>query len=541
MGLQNQKIYLFLVAVLISLLVSVSVSAHEAVPGEYIVKLKPLLSKMNFDKAILGQSLGAFVKSKIPSGNLLVVVRPVVETQKSVIKTLSSHSLVEYVEPNYIYHALNTPNDPYFSKQWALKNTIDPRGVDISAEKAWDIETGSDQVTVAIIDSGVDYNHRDLKDNIWTNLAEANGKPGVDDDHNGYVDDIHGINVLENHQPAWNNIDDNGHGSHCAGVIGGIGNDAKGMVGINWKVKILAIKFLGADGKGTLEGAIQAIDYATQMGARVLNNSWGSEDSSQALEEAIERSQAAGAIFIAAAGNDGTDNDVTPMYPASSQANNVISVAAVESTGAKAGLSNWGKKTVHLGAPGISIFSVFMDGGYGTLSGTSMAAPHVSGVAALVMAHEPNISNKELKDRLIRTVRPLASLREKTISGGMVNAYNALANVQGDPDAYDPAIWQSTELAISSVHPYAANTTQTYEVHVPGAKEIALYFSRFDTEIQFDPVRLTDKNGKLVALLSGSKDKSYSPIVSGDYVKIEFTTDALNESFGFDIIKAAYR
>lgn len=539
MGIRVSKVFIVL-SILSSVVATAQAREVEAVPGEYIVKLKPMMSTMGINTTTLGQRLGGIVKSTIPSANLLVVTRASVETQKSAIEVLSSNTLVDYAEPNYIYHAIKTPNDTDFAKQWGLKNTMTIASkVDIDAEKAWDITTGSEQVIVAIIDSGMDYNHPDLKDNAWMNEAEANGKPGVDDDNNGYVDDIHGINAIAG---GVNPLDDNGHGSHCAGTIGGTGNNGLGIVGINWKVKMIGLKFLGADGAGTLEAAVKAIDYAVKMGARVLSNSWGSYGSSQALQEAIERSNKAGAIFIAASGNDGTNNDVKPLYPASYPVANVVAVAANDTNGSIAGFSNWGKKTVHLSAPGVGIHGIWKSGEAKAASGTSMAAPFVSGVAALVLAHEPSLTNLELKDRLLRTVKPLASVRGLASTGGMVNALYALQNFQAPPDENDPANWQTIPLAISSAHPYLPSTKEIYEVRVPGAKEISIYFKRFETEFQNDQMRLFDKSGKLLATLSGLKaEERFSRIVKGDYVKIEFVSDIETEAYGFEITKAAYR
>jgi len=511
----------------------------EAVPGEYLVKLKPNFSTFNFNAKALSSHLGAYIKSTLPAANVLVVQRASIETQKSAIKELSSNPLVEYVEPNIIYHTLKTPNDPNFSQQWGLKNTGIKNGVDIDIDKAWDIETGSGEVIVAIIDSGIDYNNPDLKDNLWTNDLELHGKSGFDDDNNGYIDDIYGVNPT-GEGVASNPYDDNGHGTHCAGTIGATGDNGQGISGINWKVKIMGLKFLKSNGEGTLEAAVKAIDYAINKGAKVLSNSWGAYTSSQALQEAIERANKAGAIFVAAAGNDGTNNDEKPMFPASHNIPNVVSVAAINTNGNYAGFSNWGVKTVHIGAPGVGVFGFWKGGETKSPSGTSMAAPFVSGVAALVLSHEPQLKNSELKERLIKTSKPIASMRGRSISGGMINAYYALSNQLAPPDANDPENWQSMPVSIQSAHPYLPKTKQTFEVKIPGATEIALYFTRFETEQQNDQVRLIDKTGKIAHNISGSRGSFYSRIIKGESVKIEFESDIESEGFGFEITKAAY-
>ncbi len=516
----------------------------EAVPGEYIVRLKQnRLSTQSVQQ--LSQALGAYIKSVIPSQNIVVVKRPVFELSKSAVKTLSQNDLVDIAEPNYIYHMSRTPNDPSLIQLWGMKNTgqkdssgaIGVVGVDIDMEKAWDVETGSKKMIVAVIDTGVDFDHPDLKDNLWTNEIEANGKPGIDDDNNGVIDDIHGYNAITG---DGNAKDDQGHGSHCSGTIGAKGNDGKGIVGVNWDTQIMAVKFLDANGSGSLENALKAIDYATKMGAKVMSNSWGGGGFSQTLMDAIKRSNDAGAIFLAAAGNEASNNDVVDTYPANYDVPNVVSVAAINNKGEKADFSNYGKRTVHLGAPGVNVYSS-TGGAYDSWSGTSMATPHVSGVAALVWSHEPNMTALEVKQRLIATVRPLASLRGKTKTGGLVNAYNALTNTVAPQDPNDPANWKTQPLAFASASPYLKNANETYNIKVDGAKEFAVYFEKFDTESQYDTVQIYDAKGTLVQTLSGSNDDFISATVTGNAMKIVFKSDASVEKMGWKITKAAYR
>ncbi len=516
-----------------------SVNEPLAVPGEYIVKIKSSEAPQVFSNlAIMSEHLNAEITSIIPKGKLMVVHRPAIETQASVIKSLSESPFIEYAEPNYIYHHLAQPNDLSYGKQWALKNTLNG-GVDIGAEAAWDITTGSDQVVVGIIDSGIDYNSPELKSNIWINQAEAAGKPGVDDDQNGYVDDIYGVNL--GRLPGINPTDDNGHGSHCAGTIGASGNDGVGITGINWKVKLMGLKFLDSEGAGTLETAVKAIDYAIKMKVKILSNSWGSYEVSKALQEAIERANQAGILFVAAAGNDGLDNELRPVYPASYKIPNVIAVAASSERGELAGFSNFGKNFVHLAAPGVSIYSLWKNGELANKSGTSMAAPFVAGIAALLLSHEPQLTHLELKERLMKTSVPKAAFRNTTISGGLVNAFFALKNEVPPMDQDDPANWKSIPVQISSEHPYKPQTKKVYEINVPGAKQIALYLEKFETEFQNDSLKLTDRSGKAYHIISGNKSGRYSRFVNGDYVKLEFVTDIETEGYGFDITQAAYR
>ncbi|OFZ28513.1 MAG: subtilase [Bdellovibrionales bacterium RIFCSPHIGHO2_01_FULL_40_29] len=515
----------------------------ESVPGEYVVRLKPGIS-MSSNK-ILSQALGAYVKSTIPSQNIVVVKRPVFEIEKSAVKALAVNDIVEVVEPNYIYRASKTPNDPLYGQLWGLSNkgqadsegTLGTAGVDIDVEKAWDIETGNKKKIIAVIDTGVDFTHPDLIENLWTNEVEAAGVEGVDDDNNGVIDDIHGYNAITN---SGNASDDHGHGSHCAGTIGAKGDDAKGIVGVNWDTQIMAVKFLDGAGSGSLEDAIKAIDYATKMGAHVLSNSWGGGGLSQTLLEAIQRSHAAGTIFIAAAGNDSNNNDTTDTFPANYAVENIISVAAINNVGGKASFSNYGKRTVHMGAPGVNIYSS-TGGNYDSWSGTSMATPHVSGVAGLVWAHEPELTALELKARLIATVTPVAGLRGKTRTGGIVNAYNALTNTVAPPDPNDPLNWATQPYELASASPYAKDTNETFEVKVNGAAEVAVYFEKFDTESNYDTVQIIDAAGNVVQTLSGTNDDVFSASVAGDTLKIIFKSDGSVEKSGWKITKVAFR
>ncbi|MGZ3743969.1 MAG: S8 family serine peptidase [Pseudobdellovibrionaceae bacterium] len=517
----------------------------EFVPGEYIVKLRQGGGFDSDQLKGLSQDLGSYIKSSIPEQNIVVIKRPVFEAKSSVIKTLSENPNVELIEPNYIYRVSNTPNDPMFGQLWGMSNTGQAdsenhsgvAGVDIGALQAWDIETGSKEVIIAVIDTGVDYTNPNLAQNMWTNEAELNGKPGIDDDNNGIIDDIYGFNTITN---SGDPKDDHGHGSHCSGTIGAKGNDGNGIVGVNWNTRIMAVKFLDKDGSGTLENAIKGIDYATKMGAKIMSNSWGGGGESQTLKEAIERANGAGALFVAAAGNESNNNDASPSYPASYQVPNVLSVAAVNNKGQLATFSNYGKNSVHVGAPGVNILST-TTAGYESWSGTSMATPHVSGIAGLISSHERNLTNLEIKNRIITTARPIVGLRGKVLSGGLANAYTALTNEIPQPDQDDPSNWKTVSVSVATAHPYKNNANEVYEVSVPGAKEISLYFPKFRTEKGYDTIQLVNSSGKVVSELSGDNDDSFSPVITGEYVKIIFKSDDSVNQYGIDITKAAWR
>ncbi len=346
--------------------------------------------------------------------NIHVFKLPMDKVPHKIIAELSKRPDVEYAEPDYIYTLKAIPNDPEWEYLWGLQK--------IQAPLAWDAVQGSSNVVVAVIDSGVDYNHNDLKDNMWINGGEMPNN-GVDDDSNGYVDDYYGINAING---SGNPMDDNGHGTHAAGIIGAVGNNGVGVVGVNWHVKIMALKFANQQGEGYTSDAIECINYAIQKRAHIINASWGEYYYSQALKDAIAMAKDAGILFVAATGNENNNNDLYPFYPASYDLENIISVAATDQKDLLAGFSNYGRNSVHVGAPGVEILSTWLDNRYAYADGTSMAAPYVAGLAALLKAQNPSYTWRDLKCRIMKSVDPLDSLNGKTITGGRINAYKAL-------------------------------------------------------------------------------------------------------------------
>lgn len=324
--------------------------------------------------------------------------------------------------------AAEFPNDPMFGKQWALNNLGQDGGkerADLDALKAWLTTKGSDKVVVAVLDSGVDFTHEDLRENMWIRPENV---PAYTDDELGTFNDINGYNGTDK---IADPMDDNGHGTHCAGIIGAEGDNGIGITGINWNVKIMPLKFLGRGGFGSTNDAIEAINYAIDrkkhgVNVRVISASWGSNSRSKALEDTIRAAGEAGILFVAAAGNDGSDNDKRPHYPSNYDLPNVISVAALDHTDNLASFSNFGVRTVHIAAPGKDILSTWLNDGYREASGTSMATPYVSGVAALIIANEPKITMEKLRERLLKTVDKLDSLNDRVASGGRVCAADSL-------------------------------------------------------------------------------------------------------------------
>jgi subtilisin family serine protease len=328
-----------------------------------------------------------------------------------------------------------TPNDTYWS---LLKGMHQTNNVDIDAPAAWSLTTGVSSVVVGIIDTGIEYTHPDLAANMWVNPNEI-ANNGIDDDANGYIDDIHGINAIND---SGNPLDDNGHGTHVAGTIGAVGNNSTGVTGVAWTVKMVGLKFLSASGSGSTSNAIKGIDYLTslktQKGLNVIasNNSWGGGGFSSSLQSAIVRARDAGILFVAAAGNETQNIDATPSYPAAYNVDNVISVGAVDvDTGGIASFSNFGPTNVHIGAPGTSITSTYTGSNYASLDGTSMAAPHVTGVLALMSAANSTLTYTQYRNALLTGSTIRSSLAGYVAESRMLNAYNSVAAVVGLPPA----------------------------------------------------------------------------------------------------------
>ncbi|MEQ8443788.1 MAG: tandem-95 repeat protein [Alphaproteobacteria bacterium] len=320
-----------------------------------------------------------------------------------------------------------TSNDPYRNSLYGLDK--------IDAHEAWDTTTGSADIVIGVIDTGIDVNHADLNDNLWVNTDEIWGD-GIDNDGNGYVDDYYGYDFVRNAGigPGYAYDDEHGHGTHVAGTIAAEGNNGIGVSGVAWEASLMALKFLGANGYGSTYNATRAVRYATDNGAHLTNNSWGGGGYSSSLYSAISAARSAGVLFVAAAGNDSYNNDSWAHYPASYSLNNVISVASLTSSDSRSWFSNYGATSVDIGAPGSSILSTYRGGGYATLSGTSMATPHVAGAIALMLSKNPNLTYSEVIDTLYATGDSVSSLSGITVTGKRINVNNALAAID-DPAA----------------------------------------------------------------------------------------------------------
>lgn len=325
---------------------------------------------------------------------------------------LASDDNIASCEPEAVLRTEDLPNDSHYDQLWGLDK--------ISAPAAWDETTGGN-VIVAVLDTGVDHTHPDLAENMWVNTDEIPGN-GIDDDGNGYVDDIYGYDFYNNDGDPY---DDHSHGTHCAGTIGARGNNTLGVVGVSWNVKIMALKFLAASGAGSTLDAAEAVDYAVANGAKVLSMSFGGHFPSTALRDALQRASDAGVLLVAAAGNNARDTDVLTHYPSGFDSETILAIAATDQDDNIAWFSNFGATKVDIAAPGVSIYST-VPGGYAAMSGTSMATPHVAGLAALLSSYDPSLTALELKSKIMNSGDTLSSLQGLMVSSARINAQRTL-------------------------------------------------------------------------------------------------------------------
>ncbi len=394
-----------------------------------IVNITNFINQLKFDLTIKSSSSNCF----------LIELNPNVNYEK-LKKELLSNDGILVVQPNYSYSLDANINDPYFSLQWALQSDS-YNDIDVDAKEAWDYYdqniTSKRQVIVAILDTGVDYQHPDLAANMWKNPYEIPNNL-IDDDNNGYVDDIYGWDFYNGDSSVchYNNTateikpdlhDNDMHGTHCAGIIAGAVNNKVGITGLasNIDVKIMSVKMAGgSESDGTTYAAILGIQYADSMGADICNMSWESNYYDEALEQVMKNSKM---LFVAAAGNHSQDLNESPVYPACFELNNLITVGSVDESGEFSHFSNYGKKYVHVAAPGENILSTIVND-YKTLSGTSMATPFVSAIAAMLYSTSDGLYASSVKDVILRSSKQLPSLEDKVMTYGLVSAYKSLQN-----------------------------------------------------------------------------------------------------------------
>ena len=411
-------------------------------PGQFVARFADVagapaqqLARVN---AVLANETGYRAAEYLGDDGLVLLSVPAHQSHADVSAALRDVPGFTRVEPDLILSIDVAPDDASYGSLWGLNNTGQSSGsadADIDAPEAWELSTGKASLVTAVIDTGVLHGHADLAANMWKNPGETPGD-GRDNDGNGFVDDVFGYDFVNN-DPDPN--DDHGHGTHVAGTIAAVGNNGVGVAGVNWTGKVMALKFLPANGYGDSSDAIRAINYATMMktrygvDVRVTNNSWGGDAWSQEMEDAIAASGRAGMLFVAAAGNGGgdgigDDNDdpAEGHYPSSYDLDNVIAVAATDRNDNRAGFSNYGATSVDLAAPGVSVLSTYKANGYANLSGTSMAAPHVAGVASLGFAYSPGATAAEVKAAILGGADPISAMSGRSVTGGRLNARRTL-------------------------------------------------------------------------------------------------------------------
>ena len=413
---------------------------HAYVDDQIVVQMKPGV-EAGMDADLMAEEIvrvpGAraeVLSTRRQSAAQLIHLNRSVSVEEAVSRA-KQDPRVEYAEPDYLVYAKDTiPNDTFFNQMWGLYregcSICDPgtETPNIDATKAWDMTTGSDDVVAVVLDTGVDLEHEDLSSNKWVN-PYPNVVPG-------FVDDINGWNFYNGNNRTFTSASEDFHGTHVAGSIGAVGNNGKGVTGVAWHVKIMSLKFLGGpQGKGATSNAVRGINYAIEMrnrgvNVRVINASWGGGNDSQALRQALAAANDAGILFVCAAGNESSNIDEEPDFPAcyAKDLPNVISVAALDQVGLLASFSNFGHSSVSIAAPGVRIVSTYPGGSYQIFSGTSMSTPYVSGIAVLLWSSEPGLTPAQVRQRIVDTSEPIPSLVSIAARSGRASAYDALTN-----------------------------------------------------------------------------------------------------------------
>jgi subtilisin family serine protease len=517
------------------------------VDDEVLVKFAPKIAAAERDR-IVGAVGGKLVDS-LDFSDVWKVQLPRAGQVLDAVLRLQQERLVRYAEPNFIGYADSTifPNDPSFKNTFGLHNTGQTGGVadaDIDAPEAWSVATGSSDIIVAMTDSGVDYNHPDLVDNMWINPGEIPNN-NIDDDGNGYVDDVYGYNFYDN---TSNPIDDYGHGTHVAGTVGAVGNNGIGVAGVCWKVKLMSAKWIGWDGWGDTFGAAKSIEYATENGAKVITASWHVEYS-QALYDTLRAAGEAGVLFVAAAGNDsGLNLDNYSYVPAGIDLDNIIGVAASTSSDTLASFSNYGPNSVELAAPGAGIYSTMPNNSYYYLDGTSMAVPHVAGAAALLLSVVPDLGYANLKMILTDSVDQVPAFKNLVISGGRLNIANALDfMLHGDFLLVSPAqaVLKVKEQRQISVHngtaPFIFTTKNPYIISVDAEGLIRANHSGVGTIVVSDQ---TGKNAEITMNVIPADIQPFTISSNDDQIRagetVTFTANGGTAPYVWEVADAAF-
>ena len=521
----------------------------EVQPGQYVVGLGPSASES--EVARLAARRGLVLLDFRGGDQLAVLGDPNHTTSLEMLEQLQRSEHTSYAEPQFIYRAY-APTDDYGDYLWGLHNggvsggTV---GADVSAFDAWDRATGDD-IVVAIMDTGVDDSHPDLFDNMWRNPGEVAGN-GIDDDGNGYVDDVYGYDFVDGDGFAEDNW---GHGTHVAGIAAAVGNDGYGVPGLAYGAQIMALKFLDVDGGGYASQGAAAIRYAVDQGADVINMSFGGPGYSYAMRDAIEYAHDRGVMVSAAAGNESRDNDSSPSYPASYELDNVLSVAATDRRDRLSSFSNYGD-SVDLAAPGSAIVSTWPGEDWRYLSGTSMAAPFVAGAMALLREVAPAHSVSELRRAILESVEELPNDSDRVASGGRLDAAASLEllaeqlGLEDEPESPSgpgegdtPLDWTWVPHVIQSSHPYMNFLDKEWTVEAPAhAREMRLHFESIELEDDYDWLRLSTAEGVELNSWTGEWAEVVTDPVLYRTIVLTLQTDYSVTEWGFALSGYSWR
>jgi subtilisin family serine protease len=512
----NRRLNILFWTLLLSLLSPAALKAGECGRTyrcqEALVKFSRHLKATDIER-LLKENHGVVVR-RFPRTRLYQVAFPEQYETAGWLAAFRDQAGVLLAEPNDLVSAQALPNDPQFNLLWGLKNagqTGGLAGTDIAIENVWDTFQDGSGVIVAVIDTGVDYEHPDLAANMWVNPGEIAGN-GIDDEGNGFIDDIHGYDFSNNDNDP---MDDHQHGTHVAGILGAVGNNGVGVTGVAWQAKIMAVKFLNDSANGTVADAISCIEYAVANGAVILNNSWGSSAFNAALQSAILEADAQGALFFAAAGNQGRNIDVNPFYPAGLDVPNILSITSIDDENDLSSFSNFGAIDVDLAAPGGDVYSTKPNNTYGYISGTSMATPYTAGAAALLWSQFPSLSHRQVRNLVFQGVEPRNYLAANTAMGGIVNVANSLA-IALDPSNQIPAANAGSDRSLELGTAVTLNGSASdgdgdfplsfeWELTVPPGSR-----SRLDDFSSQNPTFVPDLEGEYIASLVVSDSASDS-------------------------------
>lgn len=513
--------------------------------GEYVVGISDEASEV--DLVSLAEREGLELIEVRNADRLAVLVDPLGRDRAELLGALDGDESTSWAEPQFVYRPSASPND-YGEYMWGLNNTGingGAAGADIDAFGAWEITRGAG-IVVAVIDTGVDITHPDLMPNLWVNVDEVPGN-GIDDDGNGYVDDVNGYDFV-NRDADPNDIDQ--HGTHVAGSVAARGDDGYGVPGVAYEARIMSLKFLDGWRGGLSSQAAEAITYAVNNGAHVINASWGGPGQSSAIRNAIAYARSRGVIFVAAAGNEGRNNDVNSNFPANYTLDNIVSVAASDRRDRLGSFSNYGGNSVHVAAPGVDIVSTVPGPNWSYMDGTSMAAPYVAGAAALIRSVAPSMTPAGVRNLLMESSTPVSALSGLVASGGRIDAFAALSQIAPpqqqeepeEPTEPPPVDWTFQPFTAGSSHPYSNNFSGQVQVEAPaGASEIRLHFSRIDVEANYDFVVVRDDAGTKLAEWSGDLGSVVSEAFPHRAVQLFLFTDGSVTEWGLELEGYSWR